>query len=90
MQHNQLFCSNDCTSKLIKKCFNSCARTKTESGILNVFEPYFVNLMETNLFKVHYVTIYSDRSNQDNVKQLCSILIKYFKELKSKLNERKH
>jgi len=80
VQHNHSFRSNDCTSKLIKKCFDeqySCARTKTEAIIFNVFSPYSVKLLKTDLYKINYVTIYSDCSNHGNVK-LCSVFIRYF------------
>ena len=42
VRENQSFRSNDCTSKLIKTCFEpkfSCARTKCEAIIVNVFTP---------------------------------------------------
>ena len=43
VQENQSFRSNDCTSKIIKTCFDpifSCARTKCEAIAVNVFAPY--------------------------------------------------
>lgn len=80
IQHNYSFRSNDCSSKLIKKCFEekySCAKTKTEAIICNVFAPYSFESIKTDLRKINYITIYSDCSNHGNTK-LCTILVRYF------------
>lgn len=80
VQHNYSFRSSDCSSKLIKKCFEekySCARTKTESIICNVFAPYSFEAIKSDLSETNYITIYSDCSNHGNTK-LCTILVRYF------------
>lgn len=80
IQHNHSFRSNDCTSKLIQSCFDkkySCARTKTEAIILNIFAPHSVDLLKKDLSSVNYVTVYADCSNHGNIK-LCTILLRYF------------
>lgn len=56
---------------------NSCARTKTEAIICNVFAPYSFESIKTDLSKTNYITIYSDCSNHGNTK-LCTILVRYF------------
>lgn len=80
VQHNFSFRSNDCTSKLIKSCFNekySCARTKCESIVNNIFTPMSLNTIKADLSNVQCITIYLDCSNHKNVK-ICPILIRYF------------
>lgn len=80
IQHSFSFRSNDCTSKIIKKCFDeaySCARTKTEAIICNVFVHLLTDSIKTDLSKVNFITIFSDCSNHGSTK-LCSILVRYF------------
>ncbi|XP_036319019.1 uncharacterized protein LOC118733633 [Rhagoletis pomonella] len=80
VKHNHSFRSNDCTSKLIKHCFDdkySCARTKCESIICNVLAPNSIQQTKPDLCVTDFVTVYVDCSNHGSIK-LCPILVRYF------------
>lgn len=80
VQHNFSFRSNDCTSKLIKACFEekySCARTKCETIIKHVFAPASLDLVKNELANVNCITMYLDCSNHGPIK-LCPMLVRYF------------
>lgn len=80
VQHNHSYRSNDCTSKLIKKCFDeqySCTRTKTEAIVRNVFGQFIMDSIVADLSAVNFITIFSDCSNHGSVK-MCAILARYF------------
>ena len=79
IQHNLSFRSMDCTSKLIKRCFESafaCARTKTEAILNNVFLPDALEHLKEDLSHANCVTLYCDCSNHGNIK-LCPLLVRY-------------
>jgi hypothetical protein len=80
--HNQTFRSMDCTCKLIKHCFEprfTCARTKCESIIDQVFVPYIQNILDAELNRdtTHFVSIYFDSSNHKEIK-IVPIIVRYF------------
>ncbi len=69
--HNQSFKSMDCTSKLIRKSFESkftCNRTKSEAIIVNVLYNHAVEELNSELQLANYVSIFSDTSNHKDVK----------------------
>ena len=52
IKENQSFRTNDCTSKLIQTCFEptfKCARTKSESIVVNVFAPFSLEQLKLKL-----------------------------------------
>jgi len=70
----------DCTSTLLKHIYNkkfACARTKTESIILNVFAPFAMQQICNELKSTKFATIMIDTSNHKNLK-IVPILIRYF------------
>jgi hypothetical protein len=80
--HDQAFRSMDCTCKLIKHCFEprfTCARTKCESIIDQVFVPYIQNILDAELNRdtTHFVSIYFDSSNHKEIK-IVPIIVRYF------------
>lgn len=80
INHNQSFRSMDCTSQLIKTLFNkkfSCARTKTEAIVCNVFAPYGFAELEKDLDKATFVSLYSDTSNHHDIK-LYPTVVRFF------------
>lgn len=80
IQHNHSFRSNDCTSKLIKNCFDekySCARSKCEAIVCNVLAPHSIDNIKIEMSTVNFVTLYSDCSNHGNIK-ICPILARFF------------
>ncbi|XP_036320408.1 uncharacterized protein LOC118734840 [Rhagoletis pomonella] len=80
VKHNFSFRSNDCTSKLIKKCFDenySSAHTKCEAIVCNVLAPNAMQLVEADLSVVNFIAIFSDCSNHGSMK-VCPVLVRYF------------
>jgi len=80
VKHNQSFRSNDCTSKLVQKCFEpkfSCARTKAEAIVCNVLAPYALEQLESDLETVNFVTMFTDSFNHNSTK-LFPVLVRYF------------
>lgn len=80
VNHNHSFRSNDCTSKLIRSCFDerySSGRTKCESIVCKVLAPNSIKEIENDLHIVNLITIFCDCSNHGNIK-ICPILIRYF------------
>lgn len=78
--HNHSFRSADCTSKLIKKCFEgkySCARTKTEAIVCNVLKPDCIDSIKKDLCETSFVTVFCDCSNHGSIK-VCPVLVRYF------------
>jgi len=70
----------DGTSTLLKHIYGkkfSCARTKTESIILNVFAPFAMQQIFNELKSAKFTTIMIDTSNHKNLK-VVPILIRYF------------
>ncbi|CAH0563113.1 unnamed protein product [Brassicogethes aeneus] len=80
INHNQSFRSMDCTSQLIRNIFNkkfTCARTKTEAIVCNVFYPYSKTKLTEEISDASYIAIFSDASNHNDVKLFPS-LIRFF------------
>ncbi|KAI6648573.1 hypothetical protein LOD99_8053 [Oopsacas minuta] len=80
IKHNQTFRSMDCTSQLIRKLFGSefnCARTKVDAIVNNVLAPYSISLCSADLKVANYISLYTDKSNHDEIKCL-PILVRYF------------
>lgn len=78
--HNHSFRSADCTSKLVKKCFEekyTCARTKTEAIVCNVLKYDCIDSLKRDLSGTRFLTIFSDCSNHGSIK-ICPILVRYF------------
>lgn len=89
--HNQSFRSMDCTSNLVKTFYNkkfTCARTKCESIVKNVFAPWAHSELVKALSIANFVSLSIDTSNHGDTK-LLPIIVRYFnpaeKEVKVKL-----
>lgn len=81
---NYSFRSSDCASKIIRICFGmmskfTCARTKCESIVTNVFAPYIREELQKELNNCHFVSILTDASNHGNIKMF-PIVVRYFSE----------
>lgn len=77
---NHSFRSMDCTSTLIKQCFEPkfhCARTKCSAIITNVFASYFLNQVLENLKQMNCFTMLTDASNHGD-KKIFPVLVRYF------------
>lgn len=78
---NQSFRSSDCAAQIFTSCFQiekfSCARTKCQSIIANVFAPHAQKLLQQDLKDCHFTSIYTDASNHGNIK-LFPVLARYF------------
>lgn len=80
MAHNQTFRSLDCTSKLVRGLFEpkfSCARTKAEAIVKNVFAPYTIQELLRDLENIKFLALFTDSSNHKDIK-LFPVLIRYF------------
>jgi hypothetical protein len=80
--HNHSFRSMDCTTTLQMKFADkkfSCARTKCESIVTNVYAPWALEELKNDLKCVNFVTVSCDASNHKHVKQL-PILVRCFQE----------
>lgn len=79
-KHNFSFLSNDCTSNLIRQCFEpkfSLARTKTTAIVKNVLAPYIDSEIIQQLQAANYFSIMTDTSNHGNIK-LLPLVIRMF------------
>lgn len=78
---NHSFKSSTCSSKIFKSCFKmkkfSCSEKKCQAIITNIFAPHAQQLLQQDLKKCHYVSIYTDASNHGNIK-LFPVLVRYF------------
>lgn len=81
LQENHSFRSSDCATKLFKNCFGmesfSCARTKCEAIVTNVFAPHSEKVLDKELEKAHFATIFTDASNHGSTK-LFPVLARFF------------
>ena len=71
MKHNHSFRSVDCTSSIIRNLFSkkfTCARTKCESIVVNVFAPFALREVLNDLREAKYVSVMADSSNHSNMK----------------------
>lgn len=78
--HNHSFRSMDCTSTIVKKMFDqkfTCARTKAESIVVNVFAPFAMVQIVNELKNAKYVSVLVDGSNHKNIK-LIPVMLRYF------------
>ena len=60
MKHNHSCRSMDCTAQLTKKLYEpkfSCARTKGEAIVNNVFAPWATNMVRPDLEQVEFVSL---------------------------------
>ena len=55
----------------------SCARTKCEAIVTNVFAPWALEELTNDLKSVDFVTVSCDTSNHKNIK-LLPIVVRYF------------
>lgn len=78
---NNSFKSSDCATKIFKSCFKlekfSCSQKKCQAIVTNVFAPHAQQLLEQDLDRCNYVSIYTDASNHGNIK-LFPVLVRYF------------
>lgn len=80
---NHSFRSADCSSKIIRNCFElvkfSCARTKCEAIATAVFAPYAHAILEKELAECLHVSVLTDASNHGHIKMF-PVVIRYFLE----------
>lgn len=84
--HHFSFRSTDCSHKFLKHILPdssiakriSCARTKTESIVVNVLAPLSINNVFEDIEHTNFVSILTDASNHDNQK-IFPALLQYFK-----------
>lgn len=78
---HQSFASSDCATNIFKMCFDlkefSCAQTKCQAIIRNVFAPHVKELLSKDLKDCNYVTIYTDASNHGSTK-LFPVVVRFF------------
>lgn len=78
---NHSFLSSDCTSKLLRTCFEiqnfHCGRTKSEAIATNVFAPFAEKVLGNDLSERHYICLSTDASNHGNIK-LMPVVVRYF------------
>ena len=70
----------DCTTYLQKKFADknfSCARTKCEAIVTNIFAPWALEELINDLKSVDFVTVSCDTSNHKHIK-LLPIVVRYF------------
>lgn len=82
MRHNHSFRSMDCTAQLTKKLHEpkfSCARTKGQTIVNNVFAPWATTMVTQDLDQVEFVSLSVDSSNHGHLK-LLPIMVRYCKE----------
>ena len=80
VKHSHSFRSVDCTSSVIRNLFSkkiTCARTKCESIVVNVFAPFALREVLDDLREAKYVSVIVDSSNHSNLK-LVPVLVRYF------------
>lgn len=81
IRHNHSFRSMDCTALLNRKLYEpkfSCARTKCDAIVTNVFAPWAMTLLTEDLNKADFVSLSVDCSNHGHMKIL-PILVRYCK-----------
>lgn len=78
---NHSFRSNDCSSQIIKRCFKlntfSCARTKSEAIVCNVFAPFALKLLQEELEDTAFICLTTDASNHGNIKMF-PVIVRFF------------
>lgn len=81
VQSNHSFRSSDCSSKLLRTCFDvknfHCARTKCEAIITNVLAPHALDELMKELSASNFICFSTDASNHSNVKMM-PVLVRYF------------
>lgn len=71
MHHCHSYRSTVCTAQLTRKLYEpkfTCARTKCEAIVSNVFAPWATSLVTQDLEQVEYVSLSIDVSNLEHVK----------------------
>lgn len=89
-KHNFSFLSNDCTSNLIKLCFDSkfsLARTKATAIVKNVLAPFVDAEVTQELNNANYLSVMTDTSNHGNIKML-PLVIRSFDPTKGVSNKK--
>lgn len=80
---NHSFRSADCSSKIIRNCFEmakfTCGRTKCEAIATGVFAPYAASELETDLKECDFFTIITDASNHGSIKMF-PVVVRFFSE----------
>ena len=79
-RHNFSFRSNDCTSELIRACFEgkfTLGRTKTAAIIKRVIAPYIDEKIQQDIKRANFVCLMTDTSNHKNLK-LLPVVLRYF------------
>ena len=81
MRHNHSFWSSDCTAQLTKKLHEpkfSCARTKGQTIVNNIFATWATTIVMQDLDKVEFVSLSIDSSNHGHMR-LLPIMVRYCK-----------
>lgn len=78
---NHSFNPCDCESKIFRKCFEMktfyCGRTKCHAIVTNVFAPYIIEEIKSDLLNANHLTVTTDASNHGNIK-LMPVLARFF------------
>ena len=80
IQHNHSFRSMDCSSSMIRNFYQqkfTCARTKCEAIVKNVFTPWALELVSQDLMKADAIALPIDTSNHGHLK-LLPILAQFY------------
>ena len=73
IHHNHSFRSMDCTGSMIRNFYQqkfTCARTKCEAIVKNIFAPWALELMSQNLIKTEAIALLIDTFNHGHLKLL--------------------
>lgn len=81
IKSNQSCNSSECASKIFRTCFEiynfHCGRTKIQAIARNVFGPFAIDMLKTELSKVSYVSLLTDASTHGNTKMM-PVLVRFF------------
>ena len=80
IQHNHSFRSMDCSSSMIRNFYQqkfTCAITKCEAIVKNVFAPWALELVSQDLIKADAIALSIDTSNHGHLK-LLPILARFY------------
>lgn len=85
VKHHFSFKSMDCAATLLRSILPdseiaqkiSCARTKTEAIVSNVWAPYAIEILVNDLKNIPYVSVSTDSTNHGNIK-VFPIVVQYF------------
>lgn len=78
---NHSFASSDCSSKILRQCFDikkfTCSQSKCRAIVVNVLARHAEDNMADEIMKSRFITLYTDASNHNDVK-LFPVMGRYF------------